>query len=297
MAQMGKSSTHVATAPSPVVRRRELATLLRELRTEAGLTVEEVAGELLCSPSKVSRMETGQRTVSLRDIRDLCALYRVSDTALREHLTALAKGSKEQGWWQHYDLPSNFATYVGLEADALRISNYEPGVVPGLLQTPEYVRAVADRTFQRLSDEGIDERIEVLRGRQEILTRDEPPPPRFQAVVDEAALRRVVGAPAVMRAALEHVIEASDLPNVQVRVLSYAAGAHPALDSTFVLLEFRDPLGPMVYVEGLVGRMWLESPQDAERYKQVFDRLLDMSLSESDSVDLMQKLAAEYKQS
>jgi transcriptional regulator with XRE-family HTH domain len=296
MERMGKSSTPVTTAPSPVVRRRELAALLRELRTDAGLTVEEVAEALLCSPSKVSRMETGQRTVSLRDIRDLVGLYKVS-AGLREHLTTLAKGSKEQGWWQPYDLPSSYATYVGLEADALRISNYDPGVVPGLLQTPEYARAVDEGTLEPLSDEGIDKRIEVLQGRQEILTRDEPPPPEFCGIVDEAALHRIVGSSTIMNAALERVIEVSELRDVGIQVLPYTAGAHPALDSTFVLLEFRDPLGPMVYVEGLVGRMWLESSEDVKRYKQVFESLQRRSLSERDSIRLMKKLAVEYKQS
>ncbi|HEY3953004.1 MAG TPA: helix-turn-helix transcriptional regulator [Streptosporangiaceae bacterium] len=295
MERMGKSSTQVATAPSPVVRRRELAALLRELRTEAGLTVEEVAGELLCSPSKVSRMETGQRTVSLRDIRDLCALYRVSDPALREHLTALAKSAKEHGWWQPYEIPSSLATYVGFEADAIRISNYEPGVIPGLLQTPEYARAVHDRTLDRPSDETIDQMIEVRSGRQAILTREDPPPPEFRAIVDEGVLHRVVGSPAIMGAALQYVLQACDLPNVGLRVLSYEVGAHPALDSTFVLLEFRDPLTPVVYVEGLVGRVWLERPQEAERYERVFESLRMMSLSDRDSVDLIAKFASEYK--
>lgn len=295
MERMGKTAPQVATAPSPVVRRLELGTLLRELRTEAGMTVEEVAGELLCSASKVSRMETGHRAVSPRDIRDLCALYRVSDPALREHLAALARGSKEQGWWQPYDLPSSLATYVGLEGDAIRISNYEPGVIPGLLETPEYVRAVADRTIPRLTDEEINKRVELRQGRQSILTREDPPPPEFRAVMDEAALRRVVGNPAVMAAALERVIDDCKLPNVGIQVLPYAAGAHPALDSTFVLLEFRLPVTHKVYVEGLVGQMWLERPEETKRYKQVFERLQKMSLSEHDSIDLIGKLVKEYK--
>lgn len=296
MERMGKSSTKVTAAPSPAVRRLELGTLLRELRAEAGMTAEEVAEELLCSVSKISRMETGHRAVSLRDIRDLCTLYRVSDPALREHLTALAKRSKEQGWWQRYDLPSSLATYVGLEGDAIRISNYEPGVVPGLLQTPEYIRAVHERTIPRLSDEEIDKRVELHRARRKILIREEPPPPEFHAVVDEGALRRVVGNPAIMTAALERVVHDCKLPNVGIQILSYGAGAHPALDSTFVLLEFQTAVAPKVYVEGLVGQMWLERPEEAERYKQVFDRLQLMSLSESDSIGLINKLIKEYRQ-
>lgn len=294
MERMGKSSTHVATVTSPVVRRRELAALLRDLRLASGKTVEEVAGALLCSPSKVSRMETGQRAVSLRDIRDLCAFYGVTDPGQRDYLTDLAKGAKEHGWWQPYEIPASLATYVGLEADAVRISNYEPGVIPGLLQVPEYARAVHDRTLERPSDEAIDQMIEVRRGRQAILTRGDPPPPQFRAVVDEAALHRVVGSPAIMSAALEHVRDACDLPNVEIQILSYGAGAHPALDSTFVFLEFREPLTPVVYVEGLVGRVWLERPSEAERYERVFEYLQRLSLSGRESIDLIAKLAAEY---
>lgn len=295
MERMGKSSTQVATAPSPAVRRLELGTLLRELRTEAGLTVEEVAEELLCSASKVSRMETGHRTVSPRDIRDLCALYQVSDPSLREHLAALAKGSKEHGWWQPYDLPSSLATYVGLESDAIRISNYEPGLVPGLLQTPQYVRAVHDRWIPRLSDVEIGKRVELHEARHRVLTREDPPPPEFRAVVDEGALHRVVGNSAVMAAALDRVIHDCMLPNVGIQVLSYEAGAHPALDSTFVLLEFQAAVAPKVYVEGLVGQMWLERTEDTARYNQVFERLQAMSLSESDSMDLITKFIKEYR--
>jgi transcriptional regulator with XRE-family HTH domain len=294
--RVGRALSQVAGSGSPTVRRRELGALLRELRQSVGLTVERVAEELLCSPSKVSRMETGQRTASLRDIRDLCALYGVTDPTQREHLTVLAKGAKEQGWWQPYDIPSSLANYVGLEADATRISNYEPGVVPGLLQIPEYARAIHDRTFPRPSDDAIAQMIEVRVGRQAILTREEPPPPDLRIVIDEAALHRVVGSPAIMSAALQHVLEACQLPNVGIRVLSYEVGAHPALDSTFVLLEYRDPVAPVVYVEGLVGRVWLEGLEHAQRYRQVFTHLQEMSLSERDSARLIAKLATTYKQ-
>jgi Domain of unknown function (DUF5753)/Helix-turn-helix domain len=259
------------------------------------MTIDQAAQQLLCSASKVSRMETGDRSVSLRDIRDVCAVYNVTDTARREHLVALAKAGKEPGWWQPYDLPARFATYVGLEADATCISNYEPGVLPGLLQTPQYARAVHEKTIDRPSDETIEQLIEVRLGRQAILTRDDLPAPEFRAVVDEAALHRVVGGPAIMGTALEYVVQqARDLPNVAIQVLPYEAGAHPALDSTFVVLEFRDPLPAMVYVEGLVGQVWLERPQEIHRYKQVFDYLQVMSMSQRSSLDLLAKLASGY---
>ena len=276
---------------SPTVRRRELGTLLRTLRAQAGLTVDQVAEQLLCSPSKISRLETGQRGASARDIRDLSNIYGVQDSAQRDHLAALAREGKDQAWWQPFDLP--YATYVGLEAAAVSISDYESGVFPGLLQIPAYARALHDAALPRLSPEVIDQRIEVRLTRQEVLVRDNPP--RLAAIMDEAVLHRVVGGPAVMRDQLEQVIEVSALPHVTIRVIPFGAGAHPALDSTFSLLEFAHPVPSVVYVEGLVGQMYLERPQDVERYKSVFQHLLTIALSQEDSIHLMRRASGAYQ--
>ena len=277
---------------SPVLRRRELGAKLRGLRTEAGMTVEQVAENLLCSPSKVSRLETGHRSASARDIRDLCDLYRV-DPAQREHLTELARETKAQAWWQPYDLP--YATYVGLEAEAICISDYEPGVFPGLLQTPDYARVIHEQAMPKLSSDVIEQRIEVRVVRQAALTREEPAPPKLDAIIDEAVLHRPVGGPKVMSAQISRVIEACELPNVTVRVLPFAAGAHPALDSTFILLEFEESVPGVVYVEGLVGHLFLERVSDVQRYRQVFERLRTTSLNEQKSLDLMSSRRAMYE--
>lgn len=295
MAHSTGSAFHDAVSAAPRARRRELGALLRELRMGAGLTVQDVAEALLFSASKVSRLETGQRGASLRDIRDLCDLYHVTDPAQREHLAALAREGKTSGWWQPYDLPDNLATYVGLEADATRISVYQPGVIPGLLHTPDYARAIHEASLPRLSSPEIDRRIEVRLSRQAILTREDPLPPQYWVVIDEGALHRIIGGPAVMRAQLQRVIEATELPNVTVQILTYGAGAHPALDSTFILLEFHDPVPSVVYVEGLVGRVYLEQPQDTERYKKIFERLCLMSLGQRESKDFMTRLITQLK--
>jgi hypothetical protein len=258
------------------------------------MTVEDVAQVLLCSPSKVSRMETGQRAASQRDIRDLCQLYQVTQ-AQREHLIALAKAQKEHAWWQPYDLPFSLATFVGLEAAATRMSDYDPGVAPGLLQTAGYARAIHEGSFPRLSDPEIEQRIEVLGNRQAVLTRAEPPPPQYRAVIDEAALHRVIGGPHVMAVQLGRIIEASALPNVAVQILPYQVGAHPALDSTFILLDFREPIPPVVFVEGLVGQLYLERAEDVARYDQIFERLQSVALTAGQSVNLLAKAAAAYK--
>src|SRR3984893_334058 len=282
--------TGVSGVRIPTVRRRELGALLRALRTNAGLTAEQVAKLLYCSPSKVSRMETGQRGASARDIRDLCDIYGIEDP-VREHLTTLAREGRDQAWWQPYDLP--YATYIGLESEAISIADFEPGVFSGLLQTPAYARAVHEGTLTRLSPGAIDQQLEVRRIRQQILVREHPP--RLAVILDEAVLHRVVGGPSAMRAQLEHVVAASEQSNITVQVLPYNVGAHPALDSTFIVGELPPPVAGVVYVEGLVGQIYLERPQDVQRYNQVFSHLASISLTPEDSVELMAKASLKYK--
>lgn len=283
----------MADARSPTVRRRELGALLRTMRAEAGMTVEQVAESLLCAASTISRLETGQRSASQRDIRDLCNLYGVTDPAVRDHLNALAREGRKQAWWQPYDLP--YATYVGLEAEAVCISDFEPGVFPGLLQIPEYARALHQGAMPRLSDAVIEQRIEVRKNRQTILTRDDPPPPKLEAIVDEGVLHRPIGGRDVMAAQIDHVIAACELPNVTVRVLGFGAGAHPALDSTFILMHFAHPVPAVVYVEGLVGRMYVERAPDVERYERVFERLRELAMTPQESLNLMVRMRAVYE--
>lgn len=275
---------------SPTVRRRELGALLRTLRTGQGLTVEQVAERLLCSSSKVSRMETGHRGASLRDVRDLCELYGVTDPGERDRLMTLAREGKQQAWWQSYDLP--YSTYVGLEAEARIIKDYDSAVVPGLLQTPDYTRARHDGTMPRLDPGEIEKRVKVTQTRQLLLTRDDPP--RFWFVLDEAAVHRVVGGPAVMKAQLNRLTEVASLPNVTIQIIPYEVGAHPALDSIFTIVEFAGGVPGVVYVEGLVGSIYLERPEDLDRYQRVFARLCTIALSPEDSVALMQGIRATH---
>jgi len=289
---MRESVTEVTEVRSPTVRRRELGAILRALRTDLGMTVEQVAERLLCSPSKISRLETGHRGASARDVRDLCDIYGIEDPVRRDHLAALAKEGRSAAWWQPFDLP--YATYVGLESEALAIRDFEPGVFPGLLQTSEYARAVHDRTLQPLSPDLVEQRLEVRRTRQQILARENPP--LLAAIIDEAVLHRVVGSPAVMRAQLASAIAACQQQvNVTVQILPFNVGAHPALDSTFIMLEFAPPVASVVYVEGLVGQIYLERPQDFQKYTQVFEQLAGLSLSPEDSVDLMTQMMNSYK--
>jgi transcriptional regulator with XRE-family HTH domain len=288
----GKKRPSVPEVRSPTVRRRELGALLRALRNQKGLTVDQVADRLLCSPSKVSRMETGHSVATPRDIRDLCVLYEVTDQAERDRLMTLARESKQQAWWQSYDL--GYATYVGLEAEAVAISDFQSSVVPGLLQTADYARAGHEGTMPRLRPDQIEMLIEAKLTRQRILAQDNPT--RFIAVLDEAVLHRVVGGLRVMESQLERLIEAARLPNVTLQVIPFSVGAHPGLESNFNILQLPPPTPGIVYVEGLVGSIYLERSDDLERYREVFESLQTIALSPKDTMDAIVAIKAWFEE-
>jgi transcriptional regulator with XRE-family HTH domain len=259
--------------------------LLRALRTERGLTAEEVAERLLCSPAKVSRMETGHRGATARDVRDLCDLFGVSDPAQRDHLMSLAREGKTRGWWQPFELP--YATYVGLEAEAISIRSFEADVIPGLLQTRDYARALHESATPRLPAEVIDQRIEVRVTRQALLSGARPL--RLVSILDEAVLRRVVGGRSVMHGQIEHIVSACGKRNVTVQVIPFVAGAHPALNSPFTIIELEAPVPSVVYVESLAGQIYMERTEDIKRYEQIFDNLCTIAMGQNDSIKLMMK--------
>ncbi len=260
---------------------------MRALRTDAGLTVEQVAEQLLCSPSKISRLETGHRGASQRDIRDLCNLYGVADPAERDRLMALAREGKQQAWWQSYELKS--PTYVGLEDEAVSIRQYNASEVPGLLQTPEYASAVTAAVFPRRSAEVVTQEVAARLTRQQLLTRLDAP--QVQVVLDESVLRRVVGSSDIMRAQMAKLLEASSLPNVSIRVVPYDAGVLPAIENKFIILGFASPeISDVVFVEGMVGDLYLERSSDLGQYNEVFETLLTMALTAEESHDFITKL-------
>jgi transcriptional regulator with XRE-family HTH domain len=283
-----KDATFVPEVRSPTVRRRELGALLRKLRTEKGLTVEQAAEQLMFSMSKLSRMETGHGIATPRDIRDVCSLYEVTDEAERERMLRLAAEGKQAGWWQSYDLP--YSTYVGLEAEATAISDFQSSVVPGLLQTADYARAGHEGAMPRLSSEEIERRIEAKLTRQALLVQDDPP--AFSAVLDEAVLHRMVGGPAVMSAQLGRLIEAANRPKVTIQVIPFTLGAHPGVESNFNILEMPSPTPGVVFVEGLVGSIYLERSEELTRYRQIFERLQAIALSPKDTIALIAEIRA-----
>jgi hypothetical protein len=241
------------------------------------------------SMSKLSRMETGHGVATPRDIRDICSLYEVTDKAERERMLRLAAEGKQAGWWQSYDLP--YSTYVGLEAEATAISDFQSSVVPGLLQTADYARAGHEGAMPRLSSEEIERRIEAKLTRQALLGQDDPPD--FSAVLDEAVLHRMVGGPAVMSAQLGRLIEATNRPKVTIQVIPFTLGAHPGVESNFNILEMPSPTPGVVFVEGLVGSIYLERSEELTRYRQIFERLQAIALSPKDTIALIAEIRAQ----
>jgi transcriptional regulator with XRE-family HTH domain len=266
--------TGVPTTGSPTVRRRELGTILRALRTERGWTAEQVAERLLVSPSKISRLEKGQRGVSQRDIRDLCDLYEIDDEQ-RQRLVDLASEGKQRAGLGR-DLP--YSAYVQMEAEAASISDYGLGAIPGLLQTADYARAMVQAAVPRLVPRIVAQRVEGRLARQQLLFSD--PGPRFEAIMDESVLHRVVGSHAVMRSQLEQLLKLSERPRVTLRVIPYEAGALPWENNKFIILRFTLPTVPdMVFVEGLTRDYYIEEPGEVERYNTTFRMAGDLAAS------------------
>jgi transcriptional regulator with XRE-family HTH domain len=276
------------TVMSPTVRQRELGKRLRELRNQHGLTVEDVGEKLLCSATKISRLETGARRPSLRDVRDLCALYGV-DEATSEEFMNLARGAREQVWWTQYE-DLNLDPYLGLEHDAVAITSYTTYYLPALLQTEDYTRAII-RTIAPKMDPGIyKQRVEVRMRRQQVLEKEDRP--RYRVLLDEAVLHRHVGGSAVMIAQLDKVLEAEHSDRATIQIIPFDVGANTAQDSNFVLLEFGENpnLSPIVFVEGLTGNQYLERKADIGRYREAIEQLRDSALSPRDSRKFVEDL-------
>lgn len=278
----------MADETSPPLLRQELGARLRELRRARGLTVEDVAGRLLCSPSKVSRMETGQRGASQRDVRDLVEIYQVEDPDTREELMALAKGARQRRTVQLGE-GADDPEYLDLESTATSITVGVSSILPALFQTRDYARAQWRGRAPDVDADWIEQRIRSYDLRQKILTRQDPP--KVLAFVDEAALRRQVGGPETMRAQLDRLLRIVSLPNVQVRVLPFTAGAHVAAESSFAFLEFEGSRVPaIVYFEGLAGQRSLKRREDIERYRNAINHLKAAALGAADSAALLSRI-------
>ncbi|MFJ3232413.1 helix-turn-helix domain-containing protein [Streptomyces sp. NPDC086787] len=268
----------MASNVNPTVRRRRLGQELRRLRELKGMTAEEVAERLLVSQSKISRLENGRRSISQRDVRDLCGVYEVEDQRVVDSLMEMARDSRQQGWWHSFgDIP--YSVYIGLETDAESLRVYEPQLVTGLLQTPAYAEALVRGALPETSAADIEKRVQVRMRRQQRIHSDSNPL-RLWVVLDEAALRRVVGNEQIMREQLEHLLEMSQLPHVTVQVLPFDVGAHPGLNGQYAILEFADAAdSSVVYLEGVTSDLYLEKAPDVGKYAVMYEHLRAQSLS------------------
>jgi len=273
------------------VRARGLGAELRELRDAKKLTTREVAKHLGWSASTVSRTENGMRNISSEDVAALLVLYGVTGKE-RDRLLALARESDQPGWWetQHPGLPSQLTALIGFESQATQIVDVELILMPGLLQTPEYARAMLDAA----SVPGLqaETRVATRLGRQALLSR--PAPPEYLAIVDESVLRRPVGGKAVMAEQIRHMCRATERPNVAVQVIPYDLGAHAGLSGSYVLLEFAKAR-TIVHLEHKRSSLFLDEPDDIAPFVATVDTLRNVALDPIRSIECLKSLAVEYE--
>jgi transcriptional regulator with XRE-family HTH domain len=277
--------------PTPTTRQRELGRRLREFRGSKGFTVEDVARELMCSATKISRTETGARRPSLRDVRDLCELYQVGPEASAA-LMDLAREARQPGWWAQYDDLTVWFSFIGLEQEATAITCFSLYYLPALVQTPEYAGTLISSIHPAIDASVLDQRVEARLRRQQLLCR--PQAPRYRAILDEAVLRRQVGGPKVMKDQLSKLLQLMDENRVVIQVIPMSVGAYPAADSNFDLLEFGDSSLPgLVYVESFSHELFLDHARDLEVYREAIESLRDLALSPQDSIRMIRQLRDE----
>ena len=289
----GNDVAEAQQGSGPTVRRMLVGSQLRRLRIQNGLSREQAGEAIRASEWKIHRLENGQVGFKERDIVDLLELYGVNDPAEVAGLVSLAREANEQGWWYHFSdvLPQWFRVYVDLEQAASLIRAFEAQFVPGLLQTEAYARAVMGGALEESPDD-TQRRVELRVARQSLLTSKDAP--RLWAVIDEAALRRPVGGPEVMREQFDHLIECSRLHNVTLQILPYGAGAHPAMVGAFSILRFAEvDIPDVVYLEHLTGAMYLDKREDVQQYLHVMESISVRAARPSSTAMMLETIAKE----
>ncbi|MEU9791100.1 helix-turn-helix transcriptional regulator [Streptomyces sparsogenes] len=285
------------------VPRRQLGRYLRDLRIQARLTVRAAANKLEWSEAKMWRIESGQTSLRSHDAEAMCKVYGASQE-LTEALMGLAKETKARGWWHSYGdvIPLGFDLFIGLEEAASQLWWYESELVPGLLQTEDYSRAIitADNPSEDVDE--IERRVRLRIRRQALLSRATDPA-TLMAVLNEAVLRRPVGGKKVMADQLKHLVDVGELPNVTIKVVPFAAGLHRGmLSGPFIVLRFppngdgKETEPPTVYSDGYTGDLYLDKPDEVARYDEAFDNIWHTALNEQDSRDLLSTMAGSYEE-
>lgn len=272
-------------------RLKRLGSALRALRVASDLTVEQVGESLHWSGSKVSRIETAKQIVSPDDVRELVTRYGLGPDEIEKYV-AIARKAKERDWWQKYDdvLPEWFEGYLGLEAEASKISTYESDLVPGLLQTEQYAAAVLGVFPLRTTPEEMERAVDLRRERQARLVEENPL--ILDAVISETVLRRPIGGPEVMRQQLAHLVSMVERPNITVRLLPFTAAEHPGINGAFSVLEFPDPdSGRIVTVETMTSTLYVERTRDVGTYRLAFDQIRSAALTPDETADMINATA------
>jgi transcriptional regulator with XRE-family HTH domain len=273
---------------APTVLRMILGKQLQALRERAGMSYEQAAEAIYSSPWTVRRMERAEGGLKPLTVKGLLMAYGVTDVREIDAFLSLSKEASKPGWWHSYDdvLPPWFRVAVGLEESASLIRAYEPQVVPGLLQTEDYIRAITAASFPNETEEQTQRRVALRLARQELLRR--PDAPDYWVVLDETVLRRPIGGPEVMRAQLAHLIEAIQPPKVTIQVIPFAAGWHPALYGMFWVYRFpAQELPDVVYSEGLTGAYYLNKSEEAARYTEALDRMSAQAAPADQTVSIL----------
>lgn len=279
---------------TPTVRLRRLAAEMRRLRESREMTREEVSERTSINEATIYRLETARvQRPQKRTLTALLDLYGVGEPH-RAELLALGREGERQGWLQpyHSELPEDYTTYIGFEAEARSVSNYESLFLPGLLQTEDYARAVIKGGLPMASEHDVEQRVQARIERQHLLSKSSPL--RLWAIVDEAALHRQVGGPDVMRAQLVQLIKAASEPPVTLQVIPYSAGAHAGMPGSFAVLDFPNPADPaVVHIDTMAGDLFLESEADLRRYRLLFEHLRAVASSPDQSTSLLATLTDE----
>lgn len=281
---------------APTVRLRRLAAELRQLRKLAELTREQVNERTGINVATLYRIETARVRPQARTLTSLLDVYRVVEPK-RSELRTLLKQSATRGWLHTFasDLPERYASYIEFESEAREVLNYECLFIPGLLQTERYARAAISGDLLESSREEIESRVDARMQRQVALTKDRPL--KLWAIVDEAAIRRVVGGREVMREQLDHLLRIAELPTVHLQVIPFDAGAHPGMTGSFVVMNFEEAIGPdIVYIDSQAGDLFLEEETDISRYNLVFTHLRAGALSPSASASLIAAVAMDGRE-
>ena len=280
---------------SPLLLRRRLRTELRAARLNKDLTQEQVAKAMEWSLSKMNRIEKAKTGISTNDLKVLLPLYGITGKKRTDELLDLAREARQPGWWRQYSdvAPGTLLELIDYESASSAVHQFETTLVPGILQTEDYASAILQGFYGRnMPEENIRKLVKLRTRRRELLIGADPP--EFSFLLDESAVHRQVGNPAVTSRQLRQLASTADLPNVTIQIVPFTAGLHPGVGGPFEVVEFDDTDDEnIVFIEGPRGDFISDDPGEASRYLKDFQLISDKSLTPADSAALLRKAAAE----